>query len=766
MYLYALRNQMFKLKNILFYVLTVGGLILLIYFTIQHGTKLESTQAISTVSDSSTFSHFKETMNHNMTDSFSLLLLQIITIIFVARTFGYIFNKLGQPTVIGEILAGIFLGPSIIGYWFPEFGTFMFPQDSINNLKLISQFGLVLFMFVIGMELDFKILKKQAQEAVIISHASIVIPYGLGVFLAYFLYKDYSSHTVPFLSFALFMGIAMSITAFPVLARILQERNLTKSPLGTIVITAAAADDITAWCLLAAVIAIVKAGSVISALYTIALAIAFVLIMIFVIRPFLKKVGEVYSNRESLSINIVAIFFGVLLISAYFAEVIGIHALFGAFMAGVMMPESMNFRKILIDKVESVSLGMLLPLFFVFTGLRTEIGLLSSGNLWGVCGIIILVAIIGKFIGSSIAAKIVGQDWKTSLSIGALMNTRGLMELVVLNIGYDLGVLSPEMFAMMVIMALVTTFMTGPSLDIINKVFKEKSSFISNVVQQHFRILLSFANPQGARKLARIASIISGNAKSNTEITALHVTPTSDLNQYQIAEYEKESFKPINLEAKKQGIKINNSYKTSNDVNEEILKDANSGDYNLLIVGFGQSVFQGTFLGQVIGATANILNPDKLLGSLTGRNIGGNTIFKTSKLFDEKSIQFIENSKIPVGLFVDHGLNQIEKICIPIVSISDVFLLFYVKKMIRSENIILSILDYNGIILSNPEIAEDLKSIKEINPAQYELVEKKNITHQYNQYDIIVLSIDGLKHMSNDISISDNEIPSLLLMRP
>ncbi|HWY11758.1 MAG TPA: cation:proton antiporter, partial [Bacteroidia bacterium] len=249
---------MTKYRNILFYIITISAFALLMYFLDVQGKGLEGTKNIlpSLNSTTSVLSHFTETMHHNVTHPLAILLLQILTIIFVARTFGFIFNKIGQPTVIGEILAGIFLGPSLLGMWMPEYSNFLFPKESMGNLQLLSQIGLVLFMFVIGMELDLKLLKNKAKDAVIISHASIIIPYALGMGLAFFIYEEFAPPTINFTSFSLFMGIAMSITAFPVLARIIQERNLTKTKLGSLAITCAAADDITAWCILAAVIAI------------------------------------------------------------------------------------------------------------------------------------------------------------------------------------------------------------------------------------------------------------------------------------------------------------------------------------------------------------------------------------------------------------------------------------------------------------------------------------------------------------------------------
>ncbi len=407
---------------------------------------------------------------HNIKNPLSLLLLQVIMILLVSRLFGVMFTRIGQPMVIGEIVAGILLGPSILGLVSPTFFEFLFPKDSLRSLQYLSQIGLTFFMFSIGMELDISKIKKKTREAVIISHVSILFPYFLGVLLAYYLYSTFAPENVNFLSFALFIGISMSITAFPVLARIIQEKGLTRTTLGTLAITCAAADDITAWCILAAVIAIVKAGNITSALFTIGLAIVFVVFMFYVIRPWMYKISSKHVNGSVLKKSIVAISFIVLLLSAYIAELIGIHALFGAFIAGVIMPQNVNFKKNLSVKIEDLSVMILLPIFFAFTGLRTQIGLLNERHLWITCGIVFLVAVSGKLIGSSLSARFVGQSWRDALSLGVLMNTRGLMELVVLNIGYDLGILSPEIFAIMILMALATTFMTGPLLNLINHI--------------------------------------------------------------------------------------------------------------------------------------------------------------------------------------------------------------------------------------------------------------------------------------------------------
>src|SRR6187402_97562 len=506
-------------KSSLFYILIIGGFSSLIYAIIINGKALEKGQNI--VSNTKVNGHWEDfvaSMTHNLQSPLSILLVQVITIILVARFFGWVCKKIGQPSVVGEIIAGIVLGPSLLGMFYPEFSGMLFPKESLGNLQFLSQIGLILFMFVIGMELDLKALRNKAHDAVVISHASIIIPFALGMGLAFYIYKSFAPAGVEFTSFGLFLGISMSITAFPVLAGIVRERGIHKTKLGAIVITCAAADDITAWCILAAVIAIVKAGSFISSLYVIVLAVIYVMLMLNVVRPFLKKVGDLSSTRESLSKPIVAIFFLTLLLSSYVSELIGIHALFGAFLAGAIMPENNKFRSIFIEKIEDVSVVVLLPLFFVFTGLRTQIGLIDDPHLWKITGIIILVAVAGKFFGSAFAAKFVGHSWKDSLSIGTLMNTRGLMELVVLNIGYDLGVLSTQIFTMMVIMALVTTFMTGPALDLINYIFRDKPTLIPEEISNKgkYKILISFASPDKGKTLLKVANSLVKKQSGNT----------------------------------------------------------------------------------------------------------------------------------------------------------------------------------------------------------------------------------------------------------
>jgi Kef-type K+ transport system membrane component KefB len=322
-------------------------------------------------------------------------------------------------------------------------------------------------MFVVGMELDLQHLREKASAAIMISHASIIVPFLLGAALALFIYIPLAPAQTSFTAFALFMGIAMSITAFPVLARILDDRGLTKTSLGSTAIACAAVDDVTAWCILALVIAIVKSGGVTASIVNILLVVFFIGVMLLLVKPriatLIKKRVEQRKHSKGLLAGILAF----VLACAWFTESLGIHALFGAFLAGVVMPSAEGVRTFLKEKLEAFSSAALLPLFFAFTGLRTEIRLIDGWSGWAMCLTIIVVAVAGKLGGSMLMARWTRMSWRDSLAIGVLMNTRGLIELVILNIGYDLGILSARIFVMMVIMALVTTFMTTPLLSIL-----------------------------------------------------------------------------------------------------------------------------------------------------------------------------------------------------------------------------------------------------------------------------------------------------------
>ncbi|KGE15871.1 cation:proton antiporter [Sphingobacterium deserti] len=673
-----------KFRNAIFYVGIIGGFSLLMYWIILNGVKLEDGKDINIPqSENSQWSDFLTALIHNIQHPLAILLAQIVTIILVARLFSWICVKIKQPAVIGEMIAGIVLGPSLIGMYFPEFSAALFPQESLGNLQFLSQIGLILFMYIVGMEIDMKILKHKAHDAVVISHASIIMPFVMGLGLAYFLYDEFAPANVQFLSFGLFAGIAMSITAFPVLARIVQERGINKTRLGTIVITCAAADDITAWCILAAVIAIVKAGSFGSAAYTILLAILYVILMIRVVRPFLLRIGELNGSKESLSKSIVAIFFLVLILSAYATEVIGIHALFGAFIAGAIMPDNIKFRNIFIEKVEDVALVLLLPLFFVFTGLRTQIGLLNEPYLWKIAALIFAVAVVGKFVSSALAAKFVGQNWRDSLAIGALMNTRGLTELVALNIGYDLGVLTPELFSMMVIMALATTFMTGPTLDFIDWLFRrKKGNTTTQSLSEHFKVLISFSNPESGRALFRLAHNFSKKESENTQITAMHIVDSDKLHHYDTDQLEREKFEVLFEESKVLNREITTMFKTASDIDAEIIDVVNNEErFDMLLVGLGQSIYKGTLLGNVLGFTTRLINPEKLMNTVTGKE----QLFQ-KHTFDDGLTQIVSKVKIPVAILINRNFKSAGRILIPVFGTQDQHLLSYAGRLIRCND--------------------------------------------------------------------------------
>lgn len=751
-------------RNSIFYVSVTGGFSLLIYWILNKGKFLQTGKNFeTTISRKDQWSEFLSSMVHNLQEPLAILLLQIITIIIVARFFGWMFRKIGQPSVIGEMIAGIVLGPSLVGLYFPEFFSNLFPAASLGNLKFLSQIGLILFMFVIGMELDLKALKNKANDAVVISHASIIFPFTLGIGLAYFIYNQFAPANVAFMSFALFLGIAMSITAFPVLARIVQERGIHKTKLGTIVITCAAADDITAWCILATVIAIVKAGSFVSSLYVIGLAIAYVFLMIKIVRPFLERVGELKNSRQSLSKPVVAIFLLTLIISAYTTEIIGIHALFGAFMAGAIMPDNTKFRSIIIEKVEDVAVILLLPLFFVFTGLRTQIGLINDPQLWKITGLIILVAVIGKFIGSALAAKFVGQTWRDSLTIGALMNTRGLMELIVLNIGLDLKVLSPEIFTMMVIMALVTTFMTGPALDFINFIFKSKNLIQSEEIisDKKYKILISFGNSERGKSLLRLANGFVRKNGRNSSVTALHLTLSNELHTFDLEEHEKKSFAPVISESVDLNQKIETLFKASNDIDADIIEIANHGDFDLLLVGLGQSIFEGTLLGKVLGYTTRIINPDRLIDKFIGKE----GLFENSP-FDERTRLIIAKTKMHVGILVDKDLKKLNQVFSPIFSPEDAFLIDYAQRLIANNNSNCTFIDPNGAIKDNVTIFDKIMSIKKKTPNNISMMEDRIIKKDFlSQQDIMIISLESWKKLVNSQSTWLSNIPSVLIIK-
>ncbi len=403
-----------------------------------------------------------------VTDPLAHVLLALALITLVARAMGVLFRRfLRQPPVIGEIFAGLALGPSLLGTVSPTLQAFVLPPDAAPFVGMIAKVGVVLFMFLVGLELDMKAARRHGQATVIIAHASIITPFLLGALLALGLYPLYASQDVDFTVFSLFIGVAMSVTAFPVLARILSDFRAQRTRLGGLALSSAAVGDATAWVLLAFV-AGVATTKVSGVAWTVVFSGAFVASMFWIARPLLRRLAaREERNPEPLSQGVLALVFVALLLAGAATEFIGIHALFGAFLLGAVMQHDGRLAQQIRTRMEDIVIVLLLPSFFAYTGMRTEVGLLSGATDWLACLAIIAVATAGKFGGSFIAGRFVGLSLRESSIIGILMNTRGLMELIVLNLGLEMGVISPRLFTMLVIMALVTTFATTPLLHLV-----------------------------------------------------------------------------------------------------------------------------------------------------------------------------------------------------------------------------------------------------------------------------------------------------------
>ncbi len=397
-------------------------------------------------------------------DSLTRLIVQVVAITVISRLIGRLTRRLGQPLVIAEMLGGIVLGPSLLGWLAPALWAEIFTPQSIEVLGLVSQFGLILFMFLVGLELDSTHFTKRTASSMLIAQSGILAPFVVGNVLALWMYPRYSSPATSRLAFVLFTGTAMSVTAFPVLARILAERRLLTTRVGTVAITCAAIADVTAWCILAFMIGVARNSDIQGAALTTAEALGYIALMFGAVRPVLAGLARRVADPAAMTQSMVGLLVVLLLISSWATEMIGVHGLFGGFLFGVILPKDRGFARELLRRLEDLVVVVLLPLFFASSGLHTQIGLLSSRGDWAVCGLVVLAACIGKIGGCAGAARITGFGWRDAGAIGVLMNTRGLMELIVLKIGLDLGVISPTVFSMMVVMALTTTFVASPLL--------------------------------------------------------------------------------------------------------------------------------------------------------------------------------------------------------------------------------------------------------------------------------------------------------------
>lgn len=604
------------------------------------------------------------------------VLIEIVIVIGLSRLVGLGFRRLNQPLVIGEIVAGVMLGPSLLGLLAPSVAAGLFPPETIPFLNVLSQIGLIFFMFLIGLELDPKYLKSQLNIAVLVSHVSILVPFSLGTVLALLLYPLVSSGSVSFTAFALFLGAAMSITAFPVLARILTENNLQSTRLGSLALTCAAVDDVTAWCLLALAIAVTRTNSMTGAIPTVLLSLLYIVFMVTVGRKFLKNFANYYDRSGRLNQFVLAVIYIGVVVSALITELIGIHLIFGAFLIGAVMPKHPGLTRELAQKTEDFVLTFLLPIFFAYSGLRTQIGLLNSPFLWLLCGLVVAVAIVGKYFGTYFAARFSGIDKRESAALGWLMNTRGLTELIVLNIGLSLNVISPLLFTMLVIMALVTTFMTSPLLEWVypkRLIRQDVVQPLGDDIEPDYRILVPISNPSTQKGLIQLAVTIAlGDPESPKIPMSAAIYPLSLIQldeeyafgstpaeaERLIAEREQRMTELVaSLEPPQVRSVIRPIIRVATDVAQEAVRVAESDRADLILLGWHRPAFSRNRLGGRVG-------------------------------------QILSTARTDVAVFVDRQQSKLQKLLVPYVSNihNDLGLEIALRILVNSQDSTLTIL--------------------------------------------------------------------------
>jgi Kef-type K+ transport system membrane component KefB/nucleotide-binding universal stress UspA family protein len=651
-------------------------------------------------------------------DAVFYILCEVLIVIGLSRLVGQAFRWINQPLVIGEIVAGIMLGPSLFGMIAPDLATAIFPAETIPFLHVLSQVGLIFFMFLIGLELNPKYLKGNLDIAILTSHVSILVPFSLGALLALVLYPLVSNNGVPFTAFALFLGAAMSITAFPVLARIITENNLQATRLGTLALTCAAVDDVTAWCLLAVAIAVARTGSFNSAIPTIIWSFGYIVFMVTVGRWFLSRLATYYRRIGKLNQLVLAgIYIGVVA-SALITEWIGIHLIFGAFLLGAIMPKNAGLVKELAEKTEDFVLIFLLPVFFAESGLKTQIGLLNTPILWGLCGLVLAVAIIGKYVGTYVAARVSGINKREASALGWLMNTRGLTELIVLNIGLSLGVISPLLFTMLVIMALVTTFMTSPllewtypkrliKLDVVDTddeeedLVKYPGSDNSEVIP--YQILVPVSNPSSQKGLLELANAIAFNKKQVATVYPLSLIEFQEDYAYQSTPAEADRLvkeKHYKLEELIQRLEpleirshIHPIVRTTSNIARETAQIAELERMDLILLGWHRPAFSSNRLGGRVG-------------------------------------QILTAANVDVAVFIDKGRAKLERILVPYSGNihDDLALILAIRLIVNNQNCCIRVLQIvNDTSIKNELSYEISTMMEQLSPNVGERIEIKTI---------------------------------------
>lgn len=531
-----------------------------------------------------------------------LLTVQVGVIVGVARLVGVLMRRFGQPQVIGEVIAGLLLGPSFLGWVAPGLSAALFPAYAMPFLQVIAQFGIIVFMFLIGLELNPALLRQRGAAASVISGTSMVVPFVLGLIVAMPLYPEMAGAGVSRVGFAGFLGAAMAITAFPVLARVLIERDLLHSRLGAMALTCAAVDDVIGWCLLAAIAAIGQATGVWQGVTTITSVLVYVGVMFVLVRPLLRRLAIVYANRGMVTQNLLGIILVLLMASTLATQWIGMHAIFGAFILGAMMPKLGGLVRELSEKLEDFATVFFLPIYFAYTGLRTQVGLLDSAGMWLICLLLIAVAVLGKFGGGAVAARVMGLSWRESAALGALVNTRGLMELIILNVGLDLGLITPTVFAMMVLMAIVTTMMTGPALTLIDPQHRLRASPVTpEAAASDGAVLVPVALSASGPRLLDVALALAESEAPR--VYALHVMRPTERGTLGANDPADEvastdgALAPLQAHAQERGADVHPVAVTSRATSESICEVARLKGANLIVMGWHKPVFARSVLG-------------------------------------------------------------------------------------------------------------------------------------------------------------------------
>jgi Kef-type K+ transport system membrane component KefB/nucleotide-binding universal stress UspA family protein len=560
------------------------------------------------------------------------ILLAGIVILIAARALGSLFHKFRQPYVLGEIVAGILLGPSFLEAIWPAAFEFVFPPILMSYLDVLALLGLIFYMFLIGMELDFGLMRGLNQAAKRVSQASIIVPLILGVILAFWLHPSLGGND-RFGSFSLFLGVAMAATGFPILARILADRGLYKTRIGKTALAVGAVNDITTWCLLAVVVIVARATGMATSLLIIGVLTLLIAFMIYAVRPVLHRVSSYYERRGALSGTFLAMLFAGLLASALVTDKLKIHVIFGAFLFGAIMPHDSGFVRDLTEKLEDFSVVFLLPFFFTFSGIRTDIFSIGGDvTKWLMTLAILAVAILGKWGASKLAARFVGLEWREAGALGVLVNCRGLTELIILNIGLQLGVLSPGIFAMLVIMAVVTTLMTEPALTIYyprevqRRMIREETGATpegeGDEEEKGQKILVAVGNNELARELTQVATVVAGHGangqdgeaeeeegeRPEAEITLLRVVNLSGTEvshapkvQDSMLQDAVDRVRPLQELVEEAGFSANPVAMAGGHVGETIARVANELDVDLVLMGYHEPLFGHQLLGGVVG---------------------------------------------------------------------------------------------------------------------------------------------------------------------